>query len=383
MTTSSLIRSSTYDAVAELPLTIDSYSLEGLSRPWSADFTRRTTIVWLEGDGQVGAGEDVTYTPKDHERFQRDGAVLGLAGRFTLASFSARLDALELFPRPPRREDSRAHRRWAFESAALDLALRQAGVSLAQALGRQPAPVRFVVSLRLPDPPSIDPVRRRLALYPDLRFKLDVTRGWDDALIEALARTGAVECVDFKGHYEGLPVDGAADALLHLRVADGLPGAWLEDPAVESVLAAHAGRITWDAPIRSITDIAARRPTMVNVKPSRFGTLRSLLDAYDFIAGEGIGAYGGGQFELGPGRDQIQYLAALFHPDAPNDVAPLDHHEVRAGLPRSPLWALTDSPGFRWTSGVSQPSACCDRQTCCAPSAKASCCGPGGGCGCR
>ena len=32
--------------------------------------------------------------------------------------------------------------------------------------------------------------------------------------------------------------------------------------------------------------------------------------------------YGGGQFELGPGRGQIQYLASVFHPDGPNDVAP-------------------------------------------------------------
>ena len=32
--------------------------------------------------------------------------------------------------------------------------------------------------------------------------------------------------------------------------------------------------------------------------------------------------YGGGQFELGPGRGQIQLLASIFHPDTPNDVAP-------------------------------------------------------------
>jgi L-alanine-DL-glutamate epimerase-like enolase superfamily enzyme len=383
MTTRTLVRPSTYDAVADLQLTIDSYSLEGLSKRWSADFMRRTTVVRLEGGGHSGVGEDVTYTPEDHERFQRAGAVLDLAGRFTVASFSARLDELDLFPEWPRRDDSRAHRRWAFESAALDLALRQTGVSLAQALGREPAPVRFVVSMRLPDPPSVDPVLRRLELYPHLRFKLDVTSGWDDALITALANTGAVELLDFKGHYDDLPIDGADDPLLHLRVAEGLPGAWLEDPAVESVLAAHAERITWDAPIRSVADVAARRPRMVNVKPSRFGSLRSLLDAYDFLRAEGIGAYGGGQFELGPGRGQIQYLAALFHPDAPNDVAPLGYHEVQAGLPESPLPALTDPVGFRWTSTVAELSDCCDRQACCEPSAKATCCGPNRRCGCR
>ena len=58
------------------------------------------------------------------------------------------------------------------------------------------------------------------------------------------------------------------------------------------------------------------------MKPSRFGGLRRLTTCYDYLAERGIGAYGGGQFELGPGRGQIQYLASLFHPDTPNDVAP-------------------------------------------------------------
>ena len=37
--------------------------------------------------------------------------------------------------------------------------------------------------------------------------------------------------------------------------------------------------------------------------------------------------YGGGQFELGIGRTQIQELASLFHPDMPNDVAPAEFNE--------------------------------------------------------
>ena len=59
--------------------------------------------------------------------------------------------------------------------------------------------------------------------------------------------------------------------------------------------------------------------------------------------------YGGGQFELGPGRGQIQHLASLFHPDAPNDVAPKEYNEggPRPGLPQSPLPAASREPGFR------------------------------------
>jgi hypothetical protein len=49
--------------------------------------------------------------------------------------------------------------------------------------------------------------------------------------------------------------------------------------------------------------------------------------------------YGGGQFELGPGRGQAQLLASLFHPDEPNDLAPAVYNvgDAAAALPRSPL----------------------------------------------
>jgi hypothetical protein len=86
------------------------------------------------------------------------------------------------------------------------------------------------------------------------------------------------------------------------------------------------------------------------VKPSRFGSLRALCDAYDYLAERGIRAYGGGQFELGPGRGQIQYLASLFHPDTPNDVAPSGYNlpDTPSGLPTSPLEPVPSATGFRW-----------------------------------
>jgi hypothetical protein len=60
--------------------------------------------------------------------------------------------------------------------------------------------------------------------------------------------------------------------------------------------------------------------------------------------------YGGGQFELGVGRGQIQALASLFYPDAPNDVAPgaYNEGEPRPGLPRSPLRPPVRPLGFSW-----------------------------------
>jgi hypothetical protein len=76
--------------------------------------------------------------------------------------------------------------------------------------------------------------------------------------------------------------------------------------------------------------------------------VKRLFDFYDACDRKGIALYGGGQFELGAGRAQIQLLASLFHPDAPNDVAPAGYNtpEPVAGLPTSPL-VLSPEPGFR------------------------------------
>ena len=345
-----------YGRLAGLPLTVDSYRLEQLERDVSSAFTRVTTVVRLHGGGEDGVGEDVTYEAEDHRALQQAGAVAPLAGEYTLGSFSTYLASLDLFPVPPRFDVYRNYRRWAFEAAALDLALRQAGRSLAEALTRDLRPVTFVVSLRLGEPPTAAPVLRRLALYPSLRFKLDPTSSWTDELVAELAATGAVESLDLKGRYSGTVVDQPPDPALYRRVAEGFPDALIEDPALtpetEAVLAPHLDRVTWDEPIHSVADIEALPfpPRVVNVKPSRFGSIEALLAAYDHCAARGIAVYGGGQFELGPGRGQIQYLASLFHPDAPNDVAPGEYNEPepRPGLPTSPLAPAASSAGFRW-----------------------------------
>jgi L-alanine-DL-glutamate epimerase-like enolase superfamily enzyme len=352
---------STWERLAELPVEIEDYSLQALNARVSSDFERASTVIRLRGAGAEGLGEDVTYDAVDHEILQTnfrapDGGALPLAGRFTVASFANRIAELDLFPRPPQREVSRRYRVWAYESAALDLALRQAGTTLHAALGREPRAVRFVVSLRLGEPPSMDPLNRRLARYPGLRFKLDPTSSWNEELIAQLVATGAVESVDFKAYYSGSIVDQPADPELYERVVRALPNAWIEDPALtpetDAVLATHRERFSWDAPIHSVADIEALPypPRMVNIKPSRLGGLRNLLDAFDYCAQRGIGNYGGGQFELGVGRGQIQYLASLFHADAPNDVAPTGYNlpDPPAGLLDSPLAPAPSALGFRW-----------------------------------
>jgi len=347
----------TYSLVSELAVEIDSYELEPLSVEVSPEFTRRTTVIHLHGRGEEGIGEDVTYSPDDQIAFQEEGPSLPLKGsHHTIDSCSELLEHLSLWPAGPELEQFRPYRRWAFESAALDLALRQAGKSLAEVVGREPKPVRFVASMRFGDPATIAPLRAWLDLYPELRVKLDPTATWDDALVNELVETRAVDTLDLKGAYEGTPVDQPPDPTLYARVALAFPDAWLEDPALNEetnpVLEPHRARVTWDAPIHSVADITGLPfpPRTLNFKPSRFGSIKRLFDAYDHCAEEGIGIYGGGQFELGPGRGQIQYLASLFHPDSPNDVAPAPYNAKPVpGLPTSPLTPATDKVGFRWS----------------------------------
>jgi hypothetical protein len=347
-----------YDAIAELPLEIDSYTLEGRSRTISPEFERLTTIVHLHGGGEEGLGEDVTYGPDEQRAQQQAGPVLPLAGSWTIDSFSRHLEGLDLFESaPPGMPAFRDYRAWAFESAALDLALRQAGRSLADVLEREPQPIHFVVSLRLGDPPSADPVTRRLAAYPELQFKLDYSPKWDEELLATLAATGAVESVDFKGAYKGTPVDVETVPEVYRAVAETFPDAWLEDPdltdpGADEALRPHRDRITWDAPIHGVPDIEALPflPRTINVKPSRIGTWRKLLHTYEWCAERGITNYGGGQSELGVGRGQIQYLASLFHGSEANDIAPSGYDWAEFpenGLPANPLPPDIEPTGFR------------------------------------
>ena len=250
--------SSSYERIAGLPLEIESLSLEGLELRFSEEFTRQTTLVQLHGPGgEVGVGEDVVYDGLDHVALQAEGGALDLAGSYTLDSFAQRLEEVELWPAPPVREASVDYRRWAFESSALDLALQQAGQSLADALGRELRPVNYVVSMRLewfdhegPDRP--DKLLALLERYPGTRFKLDPTNGWTPELVQTLVDTGAVDSLDLKGCYKDTPVDVETDPELYAMVIESFPDAWLEDPDVNDetrpLLDPVAGRITWDAP---------------------------------------------------------------------------------------------------------------------------------------
>ena len=82
---------SLWQALAGLRVRIDDYSVERRELAVSPEFTRVTTTVVLDGDGETGHGEDVTYTATDHDDFP-DGEML--SGTWTLDEYSRRVDDL-------------------------------------------------------------------------------------------------------------------------------------------------------------------------------------------------------------------------------------------------------------------------------------------------
>jgi len=148
-------------------------------------------------------------------------------------------------------------------------------------------------------------------------------------------------------------VDLEPDPELYRAIVEELPDvviedAWLED-GLRDALAGAEDRLSFDAPVHSLEDLddLPLEPHWLNIKPSRFGTLRGLLECIEACEARGVRMYGGGQFELGVGRRQIQTLASVFYADGPNDTAPgaFNEGDPRPGLPSSPLPA-SDAVGF-------------------------------------
>jgi L-alanine-DL-glutamate epimerase-like enolase superfamily enzyme len=342
-----------WTAVKDLPIAIEDSSFEALVPSGPVEMEDlSTTQLRLRGRGEEGIGEQVGMPEAQDELRASDFPLTGEWA--TLAEFLDHLDTIEMWAAPPELELARNWRRWTFESAALDLALRQAGTSLPEALGRTPRPVTFVTSFGLGDPPAIGKVADRRARHPTVGFKLDVAPSWTQEIMDRVAAVEGVATIDFKGQY-GIEVeDEPALLAMYERTLATFPGALLEDPhdlpAVRELLRGSEDRVSYDAPITSVASIAATAitPRVVNVKPCRVGRLPELGRLYAHCDANGIRMYNGGMGELGVGRGQAQLLAALFHPDAPNDIAPSDFNleDPPADLPTSPLDPAPDR-GFR------------------------------------
>jgi len=343
---------------------------EGLARSARTDDVSDTSNVAADR-AHVGQGEDVTYKAGDHDELQAGVIDLRfLRGSWRLDELLGAIDAARLFGVEPGEEKAHAYRRWAFESAALGLALSQANLDLGQVVGREPAPLEFVVSLAL-DGTHFERLEQLLDAAPGTRFKVDYAAGWDVATLMRLAALDVVDVVDLKGHYHGDFQGPPADAERYRAIAEALPSAWLEDAWFGApndggwdgptwrALEPFAARLTWDAPLTKLADLVGLPvvPKAVNLKPSRFGSLAEYLRVVEHCRAEGIGMYAGGQFELGPGRDQIQLLASLIHPRGPNDNAPSLFHRAQLpkAVPTSPMVVRRDA--FQGRTTRTKPGA--------------------------
>ena len=344
---------SPWSRLRELPVVVESYEFERRALTMAYGFERVTSVVRLRGGGAEGLGEDVSPYEGEDDTLHVARPKLDLVGEWTLEALLDRFAEVDQWPAEPEWDVQKLWRNWAFESAALDLALNQAGTALHEVVGREPKPLTFVNSLGLGDPPTFEPLARRLGVHPGLRFKLDVVPAWSQALMDEVAATGAVEIVDFKGHY-GMETGELPELLaMYERAIATFPDVLFEDahdlPEVKAML--EGRRISYDAPIHAVADLDATplEPVAVNIKPCRVGDLRSLFALYAAVEERGLIVYGGGMGELDVGRGQIQLLAALFHPDGPNDTAPGGYNleTPAADLPSSPLPAAPAATGFR------------------------------------
>ena len=359
-----------WERLRDLRLDVTAVQIQELALVAGPQWTRRTRRIQLDGSGRhAGAGEEVSWVEVSPDEILALYPADLLCWQGSFGDWSARLDAREQCPAyqalAAARQSEPDYLRWALESAAMELALRQNQTNLEDRLQRKAAPLRFCLSMGLGQPPSTATVRAWRE-HGDYRFKLDASSDWTVELIAELATLDCVEVVDLKAYYHGTSVDQAVDPALYSRVAEGLPEAVLEDalPNAETkpLLAAHFARLAWDAPIHSVEDITATlpqdwgTPRYLNIKPSRFGTWRRLLEAYAWAEQHQVHCYGGGQFELGIGRAHAQALAAIFHPHHANDLAPTLFHQAapQAGLPVQEL-ALKAINESCWLAATRKP----------------------------
>ncbi|HZP42295.1 MAG TPA: hypothetical protein VFD84_12415 [Candidatus Binatia bacterium] len=318
-------------ALSALPLVVEDARVEtgAAALPDYPGGRRPTATVTLAGADARGRGEHVAWTDAAHAGLRDAIARLAPRGRTRVGAWTRAMRARTAEP----------HARAALEAAAIDLALRQAGTNLFRLAGRPPRPVRWVASFDRRDDP-LSEARRLLAAAPGTELKIDADAAWEDGVWRALAATGAVAVLDWKG---------AGTVAAHERAHAVLPDALHEDPRPGAVpwSPGFRARLAADAAVLAAADVArlVPRPAAVNLKPARLGGVFELLATAAACDAAGIAVYVGGMWEVGVGRTQLHALAALLAPDGPNDVAPLAADGVPPARPRR-LVVDGDAPGF-------------------------------------
>lgn len=222
-------------------------------------------------------------------------------------------------------------------------------------MSREYSELNFIASPGLGSPPSFDPVEK-IHEQVDVGLKLDATDEWSEKLLEKLSESEKVKIIDLKGHYEDEDVRQEEDPKLYRKIVENFPKALIEDPVLNDetrpIFEEEEHRVTWDEPITSVGSIKSLpfEPEKINIKPSRFGSVRKLLDAIEYCINHDIRMYGGGQFELGRGREHIHAIASIFYPESGNDIAPRNYNDENPeNLTPPPLKPEEGLEGLNWS----------------------------------
>ena len=346
----------TYDRVRELPLEIESYRLEGLRGAGVARLhapddrdpprgrrprggRRGRDLLERRPDGAPGRGPDAPARRQPHARQLL--AAPRAPGALPLGPGMAALRRLPALGLRERGARPRA-------SAGGPLAGR--GRRPRGAAGR-PSSSPCESSSRPPPTRcrSCSSATRRSASSSTRRA--NGTRRWSASSARPARSTPSTS----RAPTRALPVDQPGDPALYRMVAEGFPTAWIEDPDLteetDPVLEPasrpdHLGRADPLGRRHHRARRSRRRPSTSSRRASAASSASST--ATTTAPSSGIAIYGGGQWELGPGRGQIQHLASLFHPSTPNDVAPAAFNIHRLdpppGLPDEPARACSRAP---------------------------------------
>ena len=335
--------------VADLPLVVEGCATETLAPgPEFAEEMHSTRLVRLSGAGEEGRSEDITL-------FFGAAPELALTGEWTLGASPSTSRGWS--SGSSRRSGSRrgagatgATRRPRSISRSRRRASRCTRRS-ASSRGRSRSSTRWAWATRRASTRSC----AGSSAVPDLRFKLDAARDWTPEIAGGAGghRAPSTRSTSRAAMAWRSRTPTRSRPMYELVLA-AFPDALLEDPhdlpEITPLVAPHAARVSYDAPIHTVADLDALSlpARTINVKPCRVGTLRDLFALYAACEERGLALYGGGMGELGVGRGQVQLLASLFHPDGPNDIAPPGYNALdpAPGLPRSPLAPQPVPAGF-------------------------------------
>jgi o-succinylbenzoate synthase len=216
------------------------------------------------------------------------------------------------------------------EFAAVDLALRCSGDSLASSLGatRDRVPAGVVVGLG-DDTTTLRSVAERVD-EGYRRVKLKINAHTDVALLRRL--TGEFPAVAFAVDANGSLSSWVASGDPRMHLLDSLGLQFIEQPLAPHDFDGHARLgamlatpICLDESLTSLAEVqrgvAAGACRVVNLKPGRVGGLGETIRIHDWCSANDVGLWVGGMLETGIGRALNVAVAALDGFSLPGDLS--------------------------------------------------------------